>query len=124
MRVYSFQQLGFSQRVLVNTLTLLALAGLFPQGLYMASIWTALWAAVVLGVLNALLRPILQLLALPLTILTFGVFGFVVNAAVLWLASSIVGTGFQFMSFGWALLISMIMAAVNFIITNYLSAGK
>ncbi|AIG65127.1 phage holin family protein [Weissella tructae] len=124
MRVYSFQQLGFSQRVLVNTLTLLALAGLFPQGLYMASIWTALWAAVVLGVLNALLRPILQLLALPLTILTFGVFGFVVNAAVLWLASSIVGTGFQFMSFSWALLISMIMAAVNFIITNYLSSGK
>lgn len=121
MRVYSFQRLRFSQRVLINTLMLLALAGLFPQGIHISSVWTALWAAFVLGILNAVLRPILQLFALPLTILTFGVFAFVVNGAVLWLASSIVGTGFQFMSFGWTLLISMIMAAVNFIITSYLT---
>lgn len=121
MRVYSFQRLRFSQRVLINTLMLLALAGLFPQGLQISSVWTALWAAFVLGILNAVLRPILQLLALPLTILTFGVFAFVVNAGVLWLASSIVGSGFQLMSFGWALFISMIMAAVNFVITSYLA---
>lgn len=121
MRVYSFQRLRFSQRVLINTLMLLALSGLFPQGVHIASVWTALWAAFVLGILNAVLRPVLQLFALPLTILTFGVFAFVVNGLVLWLASSIVGSGFQFMSFGWAVLISMIMTAVNYVITSYLT---
>jgi len=121
MKVYSFRRLRFSQRVIINALMLLALAGLLPQGLHISSVWTALWAAFVLGILNAVLRPVLHLFALPLTILTFGVFAFVVNAIVLWLTSSIVGNGFQFASFGWAMLISMIMAAVNYVITSYFS---
>ncbi|MBM7617992.1 putative membrane protein [Weissella uvarum] len=119
MKVYTMHEFGFFQRLLINTVTFLALAGLLPQGMYVSSVWTALLAALILGCLNALVRPVLQLLALPLTILTFGLFGFVVNAAVLWLTSSIIGSGFHFYGFGWTLLVSIIMSLVNVIISNY-----
>ncbi|SUP52200.1 Membrane protein of uncharacterised function [Weissella viridescens] len=72
MKVYTVRQLGFFQRLIINTITFLALAGLLPQGIYVKSVWTALLASLLLGCLNALIRPILQLLALPLTLLTFG----------------------------------------------------
>ncbi|HCN26089.1 MAG TPA: hypothetical protein DIS89_03090, partial [Weissella cibaria] len=70
---------------------LLALAGLFHQGLYISNFVTAILAALILGVLNALVKPVLQILALPFTILTFGLFGLIVNGVVLWLASQIIG---------------------------------
>lgn len=119
MKVYTLRQFGFFQTVLINTVIFLALAGLLPQGMYVESIWSALLAALVLGCLNALVRPVLHILALPLTLLTFGLFGFVVNASVLWLTSNIVGSGFRFYGFGWTLLVSMIMSFVNLIISSY-----
>lgn len=121
MKVYTVRQLGFFQRLIIDTITFLALAGLLPQGIYVKSVWTALLASLLLGCLNALIRPILQLLALPLTLLTFGLFGFVVNAAVLWLTASMIGSDFHFYGFGWALLISIIMSIVNLIISSFLN---
>ncbi|GAK31466.1 putative membrane protein [Weissella oryzae SG25] len=121
MKEIKFKRMHFLQRLVINAITLLALAGFFSQGLHIDSIFTAFIAALILGVLNALVRPVLQLLALPLTILTFGLFGLIVNGTVLWLTAAIVGKGFQFTSFGWAVLISIIMWLVNLVVSNYLA---
>jgi putative membrane protein len=109
----------FLQRLLINTLTLLALAGLFPNGLHIANLLTGVIAALVLAILNALVRPFLQLLAFPLTLLTFGLFGLVINGFVLWMTSVFVGPGFQFASFGWAVIIAVAMSIVNMIVSSY-----
>ncbi|EJF34508.1 phage holin family protein [Weissella koreensis] len=115
------KRFSFLQRVIINMIILLALAGLFQQGLYVQSLWSAFMAAVILGVLNVFVRPVLQILSLPLTFFTFGLFSFVVNAFVLWMTSWFVGPGFQFTSFGWAFFISLIMSLVNAILSDFFS---
>lgn len=121
MQTITFRRFSFLQRLLINTIMLLALAGLFKQGLYISNLFTAVLAALILGVLNALVKPVLQILALPFTVLTFGIFGLIVNGIVLWMASAIVGDGFRFESFGWAVFIAIIMSLVNLIISSYFS---
>ncbi|WP_187387627.1 phage holin family protein [Weissella muntiaci] len=121
MKEIKFKRMHFLQRLIINAITLLALAGFFSQGLHIDSIFTAFMAALILGVLNALVRPVLQLLALPLTILTFGIFGLIVNGAVLWMTAALVGSGFRFASFGWAVLISIVMWLVNLIVSSFLA---
>jgi putative membrane protein len=79
----------------------------------------ALVAAVVIGLVNAFIRPILRFLAFPITLLTFGLFTFVINAVALWLASVIThGTGFVIQGFLPALLGSIVLAIVSSVI-NY-----
>ncbi|MDR3242247.1 MAG: phage holin family protein [Lactobacillaceae bacterium] len=117
----TFKRFSYLQRLVINTIMLLALAGLFSQGLYIQNIWTAILAALVLGFLNAFVRPVLHFLSLPLTIISMGLFAFVINAFVLWLTSWVIGPGFQFASFWWALLISIIMSLVNAILSSYFS---
>ncbi|HEX9397484.1 MAG TPA: phage holin family protein [Burkholderiales bacterium] len=75
---------------LINALSLLTVAYVMP-GIAIASFWTAMVAAVVLGLVNAVLRPVLILLTLPATILTLGLFIFVINGLLFWL----VGTTLQ-----------------------------
>ncbi|MEI6498841.1 MAG: phage holin family protein [bacterium] len=88
-------------RWLLNTLILLIVANIVP-GVGFASFWAALIASVVIGLLNALVRPIIIILTLPINILTLGLFTFVINAVVFLIASSIV-KGFEISSFGAAL---------------------
>lgn len=121
MKTVTFKNFSFWQRIIINTVMLLAMAGLFRNGLYIKNILTAILAAVILGILNALVKPFLQLLALPLTILSFGLFGLVINGVVLWLTAWVVGDGFRFASFGWAMFIAIVMSVVNMIISSYFS---
>lgn len=121
MKTVTFKNFSFWQRIIINTVMLLAMAGLFRNGLYIKNIWTAILAAVILGILNALVKPFLQLLALPLTILSFGLFGLVINGVVLWLTAWVVGDGFRFASFVWAMFIAIVMSVVNMIISSYFS---
>ncbi len=80
---------------------------------------TLLVLAVVIGLINAILKPILKLLTLPITILTLGLFSLVINALLILLASSIV-PGFVVDGFWWALLFSLVLSLVNW----FLSALK
>lgn len=73
---------------------------------------TLLVLSVVLGLINAFLKPILKLLALPITILTLGFFSLVINALLILLASQIV-RGFVVDGFWWALLFSIVLSLVN-----------
>ena len=74
---------------LIHTVALLAVAYLLP-GVAIASFASALVAALVLGLINAVIRPVLVLLTLPATILTLGLFIFVINGLLFWLVGSFV----------------------------------
>lgn len=75
--------------LVLNALALIITAKLVP-GFHVSSFTIALLAAIVLGLINTFIKPVLIFLTLPLNILTLGLFTFVVNAIVLWLASLIV----------------------------------
>ncbi|OJF93109.1 phage holin family protein [Alkalibacterium sp. 20] len=99
------------QRILANTLIFLALAG-FLEGFIISSWTTALLAAVVFGILNVLIKPILVILSLPITILTLGLFYFIINGLMLWFTAALV-SGFGFSSFTLALFVAIIVSALN-----------
>ena len=82
---------------LVNAAALMAVAYLVP-GIAMASFTTALIAALVLGLVNAVIRPILILLTLPATVLTLGLFIFVINGLLFWFVGSFI-SGFMVAGF-------------------------
>jgi putative membrane protein len=113
--------MGFFTRIIVNAIIFLAIAGFFPGMLFVSSIWMALGASLVLGILNALVRPILSILSFPITFLTLGLFSIVINALMLQLTAGVVGAGFAFNSFVSAMVVAVIMSLVNIIVTNYLT---
>lgn len=112
-------RLKWWQRILVNAIIFLALAGFIP-GFYVESIWIAIGASIVLGLLNLLVKPFLLILSLPITLLTFGLFSVVINAIILSLTAAFVGPGFAFASFWTTLLVAVLMSLVNSIIGNWL----
>ncbi len=95
----------------VSALVIIAAAYLLP-GVQIADFTTALVAAVVLGIINAVLKPILVFLTLPINILTLGLFTLVINAALIMLATYVV-PGFVVDGFGWAILLSIVMSVIN-----------
>ncbi|MDQ8564257.1 phage holin family protein [Enterococcus faecium] len=112
--------MSYFQRILVNTLTFISLAVLFPAMVHVRSIWTAVLASFVLSVLNMFVKPILTILSLPFTLVTLGLFTFVINAAILKMTSFFVGAEhFSFSSFGAALLVAILMSLVNVIVSEH-----
>src|SRR5678816_2021579 len=101
-------------RWLLLAAALLLVANIYP-GVQVASFGSALVAALVLGLLNALLRPILVLLTLPVTVLTLGLFLFVINALMFYFAASILN-GFQVAGFVAALIGSLIYSVCGVVI--------
>lgn len=85
---------------ILNAVALLAVAYLLP-GIAVASFGSALIAALVLGLLNMLVKPVLVLLTLPITLVTLGLFLIVLNALLFWFAGSVL-RGFQVNGFWWA----------------------
>jgi putative membrane protein len=110
---------GFLVRVLINAAALWVAAQFIP-GIRLDDILPALLAAAVLGVLNAVVRPILILLTLPITLITLGLFIFVLNAFTLWLTSRIV-PGFHVEGFWAALLGALVVSVVSWVLTAFLS---
>lgn len=112
--------MGYFQRLIVNTLTFVSLSVLLPHVIYVSDIKSAILASFVLSILNALVRPILVVLSLPLTVLSLGLFTFVINAGMLILTANLLGqTAFAFGSFGAAILVAVIMSVVNMIVSEH-----
>lgn len=105
-------------RVLLVALTLLIVATYVP-GIEVAGVYAAIVTAVVLGLLNLLVRPVLFLLTLPITILTLGLFVFIINALLFWFASSFLA-GFSVSGFWSALLGSVIVSTVSMLGNRFL----
>lgn len=101
-------------RWLLLAAALLLVANLYG-GVAVASFGAALIAAFVLGLLNTLVRPVLVLLTLPVTLLTLGLFLFVINALMFWAAASVL-EGFTVNGFGAALIGSLIYSLCGLVI--------
>ena len=87
-------------------------------------LWPALLAGLVLALINAVVRPVLRILTLPLTLVTLGLFLFVLNAFCLWLTSVIV-TGFVVRGFWAACLGALLISVVSWVLTMFVSdAGR
>ncbi|BDG70345.1 phage holin family protein [Roseomonas fluvialis] len=114
------EMLGFVLRTTVTAVALWVAVAIVP-GLQAGSSTALLIAAIVLGIVNATIRPVALLLSIPITILTFGLFVLVVNAGMLALVARLVPdftvTGFWAAFFG-SLVVSLVSAAINGGMTN------
>ncbi len=104
--------------LLLNALALIITANLVP-GFKVDSFTSAILAAIVLGVINTFIKPVLVVLTLPLNVLTLGLFSFVINAVVLWLASAVVP---GLMLDGWvpAILAAVVLSVVSTVLSMVL----
>jgi putative membrane protein len=108
--------MGFVLRLVLNAVVLLLVANLI-QGIRLSGFAAALVAALVIGLLNALVKPVLLILTLPINVLTLGLFTFVLNAFILWLAAAMV-PGFAIdRFFPTAILAAVVMALINMLIS-------
>jgi putative membrane protein len=92
-------------------------------GVHVSSVSALLIAALVLGLVNALVRPILTILTLPITILTLGLFYLVVNGVAFALAASLV-PGFELAGFGSAILGALLVSLVSWVLGGILSPSR
>jgi putative membrane protein len=103
-------------RLLINMVAILAIAYLFPSMVWVDSVWSALGAAFLLGIVNAIVRPVFILLTLPLTLVTLGLFLLVINALLLWLVAGLIG-GFHVSGFWGAFFGSILISLVSWILS-------
>jgi putative membrane protein len=114
---------GFVLRVLVNAAALWVAAALVP-GIALRGLRYTLLAALVLGLVNAIVRPVLVFLTLPITLLTLGLFIFVLNAFCLWLTSRLV-PGFAVHGFVASVLGALVISIVSWALNAFVSdAGR
>ncbi|WP_440999762.1 phage holin family protein [Fodinibius sp. SL11] len=97
--------------LLVNSVGIFVI-GYILKGVQIKSFFTAVGVAILLAILNTLVKPILVFLTLPVTIITFGLFLLVINALMLMLVDELV-EGMKIKSFGWAFLFSLLLALLN-----------
>ncbi len=97
---------------LILTAVLLLLVSNLVSGFYVRDFGSALVGALVLGFVNAVVKPLMILLTLPFTIVTFGLFLLVINGFMLWLVAALV-SGIRIQSFGSALLGSLVLTLLN-----------
>lgn len=111
---------GLLFRWLISAVSLLIVSYIVP-GIEVQGFFYALIAAVFLGVLNAIVRPVLIILTLPLTILTLGLFLFVVNGIMLMLVSLVI-KGFHVNGFWPAVLGALLLSVINWFSNSYINS--
>lgn len=112
----------FILRILLSALAVVVLAKILP-GVGVDSYTTALIVAVVISLLNFIVKPILVILTLPVTIITFGLFLLIINAIIILLADKLI-TGFSVDTIWWALLFSLLLSFLQSILFSLLKGDK
>ncbi|MDR0427037.1 MAG: phage holin family protein [Dysgonamonadaceae bacterium] len=98
-------------KIIVSSIAVYFTAWLLP-GVSVKNFGTAIIVAIVLGVLNAIVKPVLQFISFPITILTCGLFLLVINTIIILLADAVMGNKFYVDNFWWGLLFSIILSIV------------
>lgn len=111
--------MGLLLRWLILSFAIMVAAYLF-KGIHVTGFGAALFAALILGILNAFFRPILLILTLPINVLTLGLFTFVINALLLMMTSGVIG-GLVVEGFGSALLGSLIISLVSWLLSSFIN---
>lgn len=114
--------MGILIRWLILTAAITA-ASYLIDGISVSGFFSAFCAAAVLGILNALFRPILFILTLPINIMTFGLFTFVINALLLKMASGVI-PGFDIHGFWSAVFAALIISGVNWILNSFVNEKR
>ena len=113
---------GFLIRIVIVAAGLWLASKLVP-GVEIADAWSLVWAALILGIINAIVRPVIVILTLPLTILTLGLFLLVINAAMLslvaWMLDGMTVGGFWSAFFG-----AIVISIVGWLVTSFGGQGK
>ncbi|MCX2719093.1 phage holin family protein [Lentiprolixibacter aurantiacus] len=112
--------MNFILKLLLSALAVVVLANILP-GVSVDSYLTAVIVALVLSLLNFLVKPLLIIFTLPITILTLGLFLLVINALIILLADALVN-GFAVSSIWWALLFSLLLSLLNSILHSFLKS--
>jgi len=107
---------------LINALALIAVAYIVPS-ITVSSFGTALIAALILGLVNAIIRPVLVLLTLPVTIVTLGLFIFVINGLLFWLVGSFI-RGFEVQGFWAGVFGSILFSIVSWLLSALVLRGR
>jgi putative membrane protein len=116
-RIHTFTPMQLLIRLIITTIAVLV-TDLLLSGVHAEDFLTGLLVAVVLGLLNTFLKPVLVLFTLPVTLLTLGLFLLVINAGLVLLAARIV-PGFVVESFWWALGFSILLSIVQGILQSF-----
>jgi len=110
---------GIFLRWLILTFAIIATSYLI-DGIQVSGFLSALFAAAILGILNAFFRPILLILTLPVNILSLGLFTFVINAVMLMMVSGVI-SGFKVYGFWSAVFGSLLISLVSWLLTSFVS---
>jgi len=107
---------GWILRWLLNIVAIFITAYLIPG--FELTFWGAIVGSVFLGIINAIIRPVLIILTLPLNIVTLGLFTLVINGFMLWL-TAITVKGFDISGFGAAILSALVLTIVSFLLSYF-----
>ncbi|MBO8159011.1 phage holin family protein [Thermosyntropha sp.] len=107
---------GWVVRWILNIIAIILTAAILKG--FEVTPWAAIVGSVFLGIVNAIIRPVLLILTLPLNILTLGLFTFIINGFMLWLTSVTI-KGFDIHGFGWAILTAIVLSLVSFVISYF-----
>ncbi len=105
-------------KFILIALAIMGISWLIP-GVEVISFTSALWVALVLAILNLIVKPILIVLTIPVTIITFGLFLLVINGLMIWMAGAWI-RGFHVETFWKAILFSILLSAATYLIENLL----
>ena len=114
--------MGLIIQILLSAVAVYLSATLLP-GVNIKSFWTAILVAIVLGLLNALVKPVLQFLSFPITILTLGLFLFVINTIIILICSYLVSS-FHVSGFWSALLFSIVLSIITWLLNIVFNVGN
>jgi putative membrane protein len=103
--------------LVLNAVALIIVAELFDS-FHLEGFGTAVLAALILSILNIIVKPILVILTLPLTIFTLGIFLFVINAVTLMIAQAVIGDSFIIDGFGTAIVAAVILSILNLLLNK------
>lgn len=103
--------------ILLNAVALIAVAQIF-DGFHLDGFGTAILASIVLSIINAIIKPILIFFTLPITVLSFGLFLFVINAVTLMITQAIIGSSFVIEGFGTAIIASIVISIITLLLNS------
>lgn len=104
--------------IFLNAIALIVVAYLF-ESFHVETFGTALLASFILSLLNIIVKPILIVLTLPITLVTLGLFLFVINAITLMITQSVIGSDFVIDGFGIAIIAAIIIAIINAVLQRF-----
>ncbi|OYQ67505.1 phage holin family protein [Aerococcus sp. 1KP-2016] len=114
----------FILATLIDALGLMAISWLLAPNVYVADFWSAILVAIVLSIVNSIIRPIVNLLALPLNILTFGLFRLVVNGLMFAIVGLFFPSSFVFSSFIYAIIAAFLFGMYHWFFEQFINESR